>query len=162
LKKWDEYRAKNDGRHQMKKVKIILWLIIFGFFGLLLFQNQALFFQQLGMEIDLYVIDKIIIPDQFLAVFFLCFFLTGLLISYFFSLYSKFKFSQTAKGLNQKISSFMETISKLEAENESLKSTIAEKSRSPLDLMENRMPEEPNEEEGARTADIPETKETES
>ena len=38
----------------MKKARIILWIIIFGFFGLLLFQNQGLFFQEQGLEIDLY------------------------------------------------------------------------------------------------------------
>jgi len=146
----------------MKKAKIVLWLIILGFFGLLLFQNQMLFFDRQGLGIDLYIIDKIDIPEQFLAVFFLCFFISGLLIAYFSGLYSKFKFNQTIKGLNHKISSFMETISKLEAENESLKSTLMEKGREPLDSLEKQLPEELNGEEAASTVEKPEIIKTES
>ena len=146
----------------MKKARIILWIIIFGFFGLLLFQNQGLFFQEQGLEIDLYVIDKILIPEQFLAVYFLCFFLSGLLITYFFSLYSKFKFNQAVKGLNQKINALMETISKLEAENETLKTALTEKDREPSGPVETRPPENPSEEEDVNTAEISAPKETES
>ena len=112
----------------MKKVKLILWLIILVFFGLLGFQNKALFLQQNILVLDLYVIEKMETPELALAVFFAFFFLLGLIIAYFFSLYGKFKSNQTIKGLNQKIDSFMEKNSKLEAENESLKAALMEKS----------------------------------
>ena len=136
-----------------------LWLIILGFFGLLVFQNQEVFFQQQTLGIDLFVIEKIEVPPQFLVVFFLCFFLLGLLITYFFGLYTKFKSNQIIKGLNQKIDSFVENILKLEAENESLKTALMEKRREVAPQEALASVEDPAQEEQAEAQDATETEE---
>ena len=75
------------------------------------------------------MIEKLETPELALTVFFAGSFLLGLIITYFFSLYGKFKSNQTIKGLNQKIDSFMEKNSKLEAENDSLKTALMDKNR---------------------------------
>jgi|WetSurMetagenome_2_1015567.scaffolds.fasta_scaffold365005_2 hypothetical protein len=113
----------------MNKAKVVLGLIIFGFFGLLVFQNQELFFQQQKLGIDLFVIEKIEIPKQFLAVFFLVFFLLGLFIAYGSGLYARWRSVQMVKGLNQKINSLEDIIAKLEVEKDALEKKRTETSR---------------------------------
>jgi len=118
----------------MNKAKLIFCSIILGFIILLVAQNQMFFFSKHALRINLFF-KEYQSPDLYSAVFIIGFFLLGLLIAYFFGLYSKFKFNQTIKGLNQKVNSHLETISRLEAENESLKTELSTKNQDVIETV---------------------------
>jgi hypothetical protein len=97
----------------MKKVKIALWIIIFGFIGLIIFQNRGFFMSESRMMLDL---GFFYYESPFLAnaIFFVAFFLAGMLISYFSSLFKHYKDAKTIKTLKAKETSLVETVSSLE------------------------------------------------
>lgn len=97
----------------MKKVKIALWILIFGFVGLLIFQNRGFFMAESRLMLDL---GFFYYETPFLAnaIFFVAFFLVGVLISYFFGLFKHFKDAKTIKSLKAKEASLVETVSSLE------------------------------------------------
>lgn len=97
----------------MKKVKIALWIVIFGFVGLVIFQNRGFFMSESRMILD---IGFFYYETPFLAnaIFFVAFFLVGVLISYFFGLFKHFKDAKTIKTLKAKEASLVETIAALE------------------------------------------------
>lgn len=97
----------------MKKVKIAFWIIVFGFIGLVIFQNKVFFMSESRLMIDL---GFFYYETPFLAnaIFFVAFFLVGILISYFFSLFKHFKDAKTIKTFKAKETSLVETVSSLE------------------------------------------------
>ena len=97
----------------MKKVKIALWIIIFGFIGLIIFQNRGFFMSESRMLLDL---GFFYYESPFLAnaIFFVAFFLVGMLISYFSSLFKHYKDAKTIKTLKAKETSLVEAVSSLE------------------------------------------------
>lgn len=97
----------------MKKVKIAFWIIIFGFVGLVIFQNKGFFMSKSQMVLNL---GFFYYETPFLAnaIFFVAFFLIGILISYFLSLFKQFKDAKTIKGLKAKESSLIEAVASLE------------------------------------------------
>jgi len=97
----------------MKKVKIALWIVIFGFVGLLIFQNRGFFMAESRLMLDL---GFFYYETPFLAnaIFFVAFFLVGVLISYFFGLFKHFKDAKTIKSLKAKEASLVDTVSSLE------------------------------------------------
>lgn len=97
----------------MKKVKIASWIVIFGFVGLLIFQNRGFFMAESRLMLDL---GFFYYETPFLAnaIFFVAFFLAGVLISYFFSLFKHFRDAKTIKSLKAKEASLIETVSSLE------------------------------------------------
>jgi len=97
----------------MKKVKIAFWIVVFGFVGLIIFQNRGFFMSESRMILDL---GFFYYETPFLAnaIFFVAFFLVGVLISYFFGLFKHFKDAKTIKILKAKEASLVETISSLE------------------------------------------------
>jgi len=97
----------------MKKVKIALWIVIFGFVGLLIFQNRGFFMTPSSLVMDLGFFNYQT-PMLANAIFFVAFFLTGVLISYFFGLFKHFKDAKTIKSLKAKEASLVETVSSLE------------------------------------------------
>jgi uncharacterized integral membrane protein len=99
----------------MKKVKILFWVIIFGFLGLLIFQNQDFFLARNSFGLNLYF-TQYQIPEASNAILFLAAFFAGLLIAYIFSLFGQYKNGKTIKNLNATIHSQVETISKLKSE----------------------------------------------
>jgi hypothetical protein len=88
----------------MKKVKIIFWLLIFGFMGLVFFQNQAYFLAKNSLRIDLWF-QNYLVPEAPNGLYFLAFFLAGLLIAYFYCLPERFRCTKIIKQLNAKIAS---------------------------------------------------------
>ena len=92
----------------MNKVKTAFWVIIFGFFILIFFQNQPFFMAKQGIRINL-VFKEYQIPEMATAVFFLAFFLIGLLISYFFSLAERLRLKKTIKRLSAAVDSMPTT-----------------------------------------------------
>lgn len=97
----------------MKKVKIAFWIIIFGFVGLVIFQNKGFFMSKSQMILNL---GFFYYETPFLAnaIFFVAFFLIGILISYFLSLFKQFKDAKTIKSLKAKEASLVEAVSSLE------------------------------------------------
>lgn len=97
----------------MKKVKIAFWIVVFGIVGLVIFQNKVFFMSESRLLLNL---GFFYYETPFLAnaIFFVAFFLVGILISYFFSLFKHFKDAKTIKALKAKESSLVETVALLE------------------------------------------------
>ena len=83
----------------MKKAKIAFWLILIGFLGLLGYQNYDFFMSQHGLRINLLFVQYDT-PQLQNAILFLIFFFTGFLISYFITLFERFKSKNMIKTLN--------------------------------------------------------------
>lgn len=101
----------------MRKIKIALWAVVFGFLALLIMQNQDFFFSKTGFGLDFYY-QKYQIPKVPNVILFLAVFFIGLLIAYILSLFGQFKVKKTLKNLNATIKSQMEVISDLKGEIE--------------------------------------------
>ena len=97
----------------MKKFKIALWVLIFGFIGVIVFQNPDIFMQKQEIHLRLLVIDELVTPNLPIAVYFLAIFISGLLIAYFFSLPERFRSKKTIKKLNERIVAYVDEISEL-------------------------------------------------
>jgi signal transduction histidine kinase len=105
----------------MKKFKIAFWILLLGFIGLIIGQNQGLFLAKQRLQLNLYVTDPLYTPELHTAVFFIAFFLLGLLVAYFFSLLERFKSRKTVKALNAAAAQQAEELSGLKAEIAELK-----------------------------------------
>ena len=105
----------------MKKIKIALWVIIFAFISLVMFQNKVFFMAKQSFDINLYFIDNYATPEIYNAILFFAFFAVGLLVAYFFSLFSKFKSHKIIKDLKSSVTSSMQQMSVLKQELDSLK-----------------------------------------
>ena len=105
----------------MKKITLIIWVIIFGFIALLIFQNQTFFLANQSLRINLAVIEEYRSPELPIAVLFLVFFIFGILISYLFGFSTRFKANRTIKKLNATMASHNEEVAALRREINSLK-----------------------------------------
>ncbi len=105
----------------MKKATLIIWLIIFGFIALAIFQNQAFFMAKHSLRLNLGVVNEYHTPEMPIAVVFILFFLFGLVIAYLFNFSNRFKARRTAKKLNAAIASHQEKVSDLKRELDTLK-----------------------------------------
>ncbi len=110
----------------MNKAKGIFWLIVLGFIFLLIFQNQDFFLKEESLSLNLFF-DNYKTPELPGAVYFIAFFVFGLLIAYFFSLYAKFKYNQVIKDLNNKLKGHVDTIAKMGEELAALKAVVEER-----------------------------------
>ncbi len=104
----------------MKKIKIVLWVVIIGFIGLVMFQNKAFFMVRQKFAINLYFFNYEN-PEIYNAILFFSFFAMGLLVAYFFSLFGKFKSSKIIKDLKSSVTSSMQQVSALKQELKALK-----------------------------------------
>ena len=97
----------------MKKVKIAFWIVVFGFVGLVIFENKGFFMAKSQMMLNL---GFFYYETPFLAnaIYFVAFFLVGILISYFFSLFTHFKDAKTIKALRAKEASLVDAVASLE------------------------------------------------
>lgn len=116
----------------MQKAKMILWTLIIVFIGLVILQNKEFFLEKHSFSIHLLVADYQIM-ELYNVVLFLACFITGLLISYFFSLSERFKTRKMIKGLNSAIDSHVEKISALRTELDSLKGSASKFEEGPAD-----------------------------
>jgi predicted membrane protein len=99
----------------MKKVKIAFWIVVFGFIGLIFYQNWEFFKTESHLLINLGFF-KYETPFLANAVFFVAFFMIGVLITYFFSLFKHFKDAKTIKVLKSKETNLVSAVSSLEKE----------------------------------------------
>jgi hypothetical protein len=84
------------GDNTMKKVKIAFWVILIGFFVLVVFQNQAFFMAKQSFLINLYF-KKYYTAETFNAVIMLALFLCGFLIAYFSGLAERFNLARRSR-----------------------------------------------------------------
>lgn len=104
----------------MKKAKIAFWVVIFGFIGLILFQNREFYMSRHSLGIDL-IFFNYHTPEIPNAIPFLGFFCIGLLISYFYSLIERFNSRKTIKKLSDSLSEAEKMLDTLKNENQVLK-----------------------------------------
>jgi hypothetical protein len=104
----------------MKKATLILWVIIFGFIALFIFQNQDFFLAQNAYNLNL-GIKHYSVPQLYNAILVLVFFFAGLSIAYLFSFSSRFKAKRTIKKLNTTIASHLNEMAELKDEINKLK-----------------------------------------
>ena len=102
-----------EEKYAMKKVKVAFWIVVFGFIGLVIFQNKEFFMSESRLILNL---GFFYYETPFLAnaIFFVAFFLVGILISYFFSLFKHFKDNKTIKTLKAKETSLVDAVASLE------------------------------------------------
>ena len=98
----------------MKKVKLAFWLILLGLLGVVGWQNRPFFLDKQGIGID-YFFGNIYIPELQIALYFLIFFLAGLLVSYFSSLSERFVARRTIRNLTDELTTEKKKNSDLEA-----------------------------------------------
>jgi len=109
----------------MKKATLIIWVIIFGFVALVIFQNQAFFLAKNSLNLNLGVLAPYHSPELPNAVLVLFFFFSGLIIAHLFSFSARFKAKRTIKKLNSAITTHDNEVSELKREIETLKGVEA-------------------------------------
>ena len=105
----------------MKKATLIVWVIIFGFIALVIFQNQTFFLAKETFRINLGVMTEYLSPAIPNAVVVLVFFFAGLLIAYLFGFSARFKAKLMIKRLNATIAASTTELSQLKSEINKLK-----------------------------------------
>jgi ABC-type Na+ efflux pump permease subunit len=98
----------------MKLFKSLLVVVVLSLVGVIVFQNSAVFTHKESLSLNLWVWSDQTPPIQ-LSIYFLGFFLLGLLLAYLHGLSDRFKARNVAKN-------YVEKISKLEEEIRALKS----------------------------------------
>jgi len=106
----------------MKKGTLILWVVIFGFIALFIFQNQTFFLAKNAFHLN-FGIKEYPIPELHNAVLVLVFFCCGLIIAFLFSFSARFKAKRTIKKLNATIAADTTEMDKLKGEIVTLKGT---------------------------------------
>ena len=105
----------------MKKATLIIWAIIFVFIALVIFQNQTFFMTKHSLRLNLGVINEYHTPELPIAVVFIFFFFSGLVIAYLFNFSTRFKARRTVKKLNATITSHQDEVAELKHELDTLK-----------------------------------------
>jgi len=108
----------------MKKATLILWVIIFAFIALFIFQNQTFFLTKNAFDLNL-GIKQYAIPQLNNAILVMIFFFSGLIIAYLFSLTARFKAKRSLKKLNLTIASHLNQVAELKSEINTLKGVEA-------------------------------------
>jgi len=106
----------------MKKGTLILWVVIFGFIALFIFQNQTFFLAKNAFHLN-FGIKEYSIPELYNAVLVLVFFCCGLIIAFLFSFSARFKAKRKIKKLNATIAADTTEMDKLKGEIVTLKDT---------------------------------------
>jgi hypothetical protein len=84
----------------MNKAKLIIWLLVLGLMGLVVYQNEGHFLNaQESLRLNLGVVPEYHSPMLPMVFFYLVFFLYGLIVAYFFGLPERFRSRKAIKGL---------------------------------------------------------------
>ena len=84
----------------MNKAKLIIWLLVLVFMGLVIYQNESHFLNaQESLRLNLGVVPEYHSPKLPMVFFYLVFFLYGLIVAYFFSLPERFRHRKAIKRL---------------------------------------------------------------
>ena len=107
----------------MKKGTLFIWLIIFGFMALVIFQNKAFFLEsKTAIYLNLGFGAAFQTPELPNAVIFLIFFVFGAIVAYLFGLSVRFKAKRSIKKLTVAEASHLKELSELKDEITQLKS----------------------------------------
>jgi uncharacterized integral membrane protein len=98
----------------MRKVKYGFWLILLGLLGVVFWQNRPFFLTKQEVAFN-YGVGAYQTPELQVALYFLIFFLVGLLISYFSSLSERFAARKTIRKLNEELAGARKQIADLES-----------------------------------------------
>jgi hypothetical protein len=104
----------------MNKVKIVLWIIFSLFIVINFFENRDFFQTKQGLMIN-FVFKKTPTPELHNVIYFVICFFTGILLAYFSSLFDRFRCNKMIRYLNSANDAYLEMISALKNEVESLK-----------------------------------------
>ena len=113
----------------MKSIRPLLWSILVIVSVVVVVQNLSLFTHKEALRLNL-LIKQYQTEPIYLTLYFLGFFLIGLLISYFYGLAERFKANKTIKN-------HLETIRKLEEEIKVFKSLPIQRENTPSKETEN-------------------------
>ena len=113
----------------MKSVRPLLWSLLVIVSVVVVVQNLSLFTHKEALRLNL-LIKQYQTEPIYLTLYFLAFFLIGLLISYFYGLAERFKANKTIKN-------HLETIRKLEEEIKVFKSLPIQRENTPSKETEN-------------------------
>jgi hypothetical protein len=84
----------------MKKAKLVIWLLVLVFMGLVIYQNEGHFLNaQESLRLNLWVVPEYHSPKLPMVFFYLVFFLYGLIVAYFFGLPERFRSRKAIKRL---------------------------------------------------------------
>ena len=104
----------------MKKGTLIIWVVIFGFIALFIFQNQTFFLAKNAFHLN-FGFKEYPIPELYNAVLMLVFFCCGLIIAFLFGFSARFKAKRMIKKLNATIAADTTEMDKLKGEIVTLK-----------------------------------------
>ena len=104
----------------MKKFKYVLWVLMIGFLGLLVYQNQGVFLSKHSMVINL-GFAQYRIPEIYSILIIAVFFFGGVLLAYATSLLGRYKAHRQIRSLKQTVDAYTGTITTLKKEVEGLK-----------------------------------------
>ncbi len=116
----------------MKKAKTVLWIIIIGSIGLIIFQNWDYFNARQTLSVDLFF-DQYLIPEFSNYFFFLGCFLLGLLLPYIYGFVERLKLNKLIKKLKETTAAQQEEISGLKRELEMMQQRSIESDREPIE-----------------------------
>jgi uncharacterized integral membrane protein len=116
----------------MNKTKLVLWLIVLAFLGLVIFQNQAFFMGKQSLGLNLWIFNAWTSQELPVAVIAMGFFVFGLIMAYLFGLPGRFHARKTIKRLNATVASQSEEVEKLKKEIDTLKGVPATEGETPL------------------------------
>jgi uncharacterized integral membrane protein len=108
----------------MKSIRPVFWSLIVVFLVTIVVQNLGLFTYKASLRLNLPLIKEYHTVPIHLSIYFLGFFLIGLLISYVHGLVERFKANRTIKK-------HLETIRKLEEEIKTFKNLPAQDTNTP-------------------------------
>lgn len=107
----------------MKNLKIVFWIVILGFIGLIVYQNRGLLFESESLGINL-MFAEYQTPRLPMALFFAVVFLLGLLIAYVSGLFERFKSGKTIKKQQETIRVQQGALDELKKDIEALKPRV--------------------------------------
>lgn len=106
----------------MKKLKVVVWLLIFGLLALVIFQNEEHFLNtQQSLRLNLWRLADYQSPSLPLAVYHMLFFIFGLVVAYGFSAPARFKLRRAVKRLTAAVAGREKEILSLKTELAQLK-----------------------------------------
>lgn len=84
----------------MNKAKLIIWLLVLVFMGLVVYQNEGHFLNaQESLRLNLGVVPEYHSPKLPMVFFYLVFFLYGLIVAYLFGMRERFRSRKAIKRL---------------------------------------------------------------
>jgi hypothetical protein len=106
----------------MNKAKLIIWLLVLGFMGLVVYQNEGHFLNaQESLRLNLGVVPEYHSPKLPMVFFYLVFFLYGLIVAYLFGMRERFRSRKAIKRLTIAATQREEAMTELNTELSRLK-----------------------------------------